>query len=148
MKKRIGIVGHGEDKFTEKGKQLAIDVIMGLLSDYPTPTLISGHSPVGGVDIWAEELAKKLECPAELKIPKQHKWNAEYGYKQRNIDIAKASDEVHVIVVDKYPLNYKGMSFNKCYHCGSNKHIKSGGCWTGHFAINLGKKVYWHIIKN
>ncbi len=153
MKIYIRIVGHGKDKFTEKGKEEAKYLIASILFDkfydYKEDiVIVSGHSPVGGIDIWAEEIAKKGKFKLDLKIPKQHKWNAEYGYKQRNIDIAKCSNEVHVILVDKYPPNYKGMRFNKCYHCGTNKHIKSGGCWTGHCAINLGKKVYWHIIKN
>jgi hypothetical protein len=84
----------------------------------------------------------------DLKIPEQHTWDAKYGYKQRNLDIAKDSDEIHVILVDKYPPNYTGMRFNICYHCKVNTHIKSGGCWAGIQAKRLGKPVYWHIIKN
>ncbi len=146
---KIGIVGHGEDKFTFKGKCKALALIRQILGDnFSLPTLVSGHSPIGGIDIWAEEIADYFECPKDLKIPKQHTWDAEYGYKQRNIDIAKTSDEVHVILVDKYPPNYKGMKFKQCYHCFTDTHIKSGGCWTGKQAQKLGKKVYWHIIKN
>ena len=84
----------------------------------------------------------------DIKFPRQLKWNAEYGYKQRNIDIAKSSDVLYVIVVDKYPEGYKGMRFEKCYHCNMNDHVKSGGCWTGKVAMKLGKEVIWCKIKN
>lgn len=148
---KIGIVGSGADKFTLKSEIEAKKIISKLLISEPyieNPVLVSGHSPVGGIDIWAEEYANSIGIFSDLKIPKQHTWNAEYGYKQRNLDIAKDSDEVHVIVVDKYPKDYKGMRFDLCYHCKSKDHIKSGGCWTGLQAQKLGKKVYWHIIKN
>ncbi len=145
--KRIGIVGHGTDKFTAKSKDEAFKLITEILSSCNC-ILISGHSPVGGIDIWAEECAKRLDVPMELKIPKQRTWNAEYGFKQRNLDIAKYSDEVHVILVDKYPPDYRSTKFPKCYHCGTYDHVKSGACWTGKKAKELGKPVIVHIIKN
>ena len=145
---KIGIIGHGADKFAEASKIQADILIYNILANTESPTLISGHSPVGGIDIWSEDIAKQLNIPMDLKIPKQNKWDAEYGYKQRNLDIAKDSDELHIILINKYPPNYKGMKFNKCYHCHSTNHIKSGACWTGKQAQKLGKKVTWHIIKN
>ena len=49
---KIGIIGHGADKITEKGKQRAIDKIIYILSESMIAnnkqvTFISGHSPVG-----------------------------------------------------------------------------------------------------
>jgi hypothetical protein len=155
MNKYIGIIGHGADKFTYKTEQMARATIAHILRESlrnlpigEKLIFISGHSPVGGIDIWGEEIAKDCGFKLDLKIPKQHKWDAEYGYKQRNIDIAKSSDEVHVILVDKYPPNYKGMRFGSCYHCNTFDHVKSGACWTGKQAKKLGKKVIVHIIKN
>jgi len=148
---RIGIVGAGEDKFTKWGKERCLELIRQIFlghSYFSEDVLVSGHSPVGGVDIWAEEVAMSLHLAMDLRVPKQHKWNAEYGYKQRNIDIAKSSDRLYVITVDRYPEDYKGMRFKKCYHCNSVDHIKSGGCWTGKVAMKLGKEVYWCKIKN
>lgn len=150
---KIGIVGHGDDKFTPKSKQKACDFIRSVLSDlyegeHHPPVLVSGHSPVGGIDIFAEEIAKEMGLPMDLKIPKQKVWDAEYGYKQRNLDIARDSDKVYVILVDKYPPGYKGMRFDKCYHCHKTDHVKSGGCWTGLQAQKLGKQVQWVIIEN
>ena len=155
---KIGIVGHGADKFDERSKEDAKKAIKNILvygdsrifGKVPKAkdvVLVSGHSPVGGIDLWAEEEAKNLGYEMDLKIPKQHTWDAEYGYKQRNLDIARDSDEVWVILVDKYPQDYKGMRFAKCYHCNTSDHVKSGGCWTGKQAEKLGKKVFWHIIK-
>jgi hypothetical protein len=150
--RKIGIIGHGKDKFTEKSEQEAKIIISQLIKHYAylysDLIVISGRSPVGGIDIWAETYAKNTAVHTDIKVPKQHTWNSEYGYKQRNLDIAKDSDEVHIILVDRYPENYKGMKFKQCYHCKTNKHIKSGACWTGIQALKLGKKVFWHIIKN
>jgi hypothetical protein len=150
---RIGIVGHGSDKFTIESKQKAIDLITHIVEEsqhetQENPIIISGHSPVGGIDIWAEDVAQAYNLKTEIKVPLQNMWDAAYGYKQRNLDIARCSDVVHVILVDVLPPKYKGMRFNSCYHCNTNSHIKSGGCWTGLQAKKLGKPVHWHIIKN
>jgi hypothetical protein len=146
---KIGIIGRGADKFTKQAEEKAKLFISEILTKHcGNVVLISGHSPMGGIDIWAEEIANKLQIPTDIKNPKQHTWDAEYGYKQRNLDIAKDSDIVIIILVDKLPFNYKGMKFNKCYHCNSINHVKSGACWTGIQALKMGKKVDWYIIKN
>jgi hypothetical protein len=108
--------------------------------------MVSGHSPVGGIDIWAEEEALALGVALDLKVPTTHSWDPPggYGYKARNLDIARSSDVVHVIVVDEYPDSYRGRRFPLCYHCGTSDHIKSGGCWTGKKAT----RAEWHIIRN
>lgn len=148
-KMKIGIIGHGADKFTEKSAKEAKDLIHKIFREQrEMPTLVSGHSPVGGIDIYAEEIAKNLTLSLDLKIPKQKQWDAEYGFKQRNLDIARSSDILHVILVDKYPKDYKGRKFNKCYHCNSSDHVKSGACWTAKEAKKLNKEVIHHIIKN
>jgi len=152
---KIGIIGHGADKFTSRSKLVAIATIRfilhGKLKAIPLTDkiiVVSGHSPVGGIDIWAEEVALEHDFETDLKIPKQYKWDATYGFKQRNIDIAESSDELHVILVDKYPPNFKGFKFTKCYHCNSADHVKSGACWTARQARILDKTVIYHIIKN
>jgi hypothetical protein len=145
---KVGIIGHAENKFTIESEKSARKLIRNILAQYHNPILVSGHCPMGGIDIWAEEVAKDLGLQMDLKIPKQNRWDAEYGYKKRNIDIAKDSDILHIILVNGYPKEYKGMVFSKCYHCNSNSHIKSGACWTGKVAEKLGKGVIVHIIKN
>ena len=152
---KIGIIGHGTDKFTYQAELMAKATILYILKETLKKIpigekliFVSGHSPVGGIDIWAEEIAKKLDLDLDLKIPKQHIWDAEYGFKQRNIDIAKSSDETHIILVNKYPPNYKGRIFKTCYHCNTNNHIKSGACWTGNVAKKMGKKTIVHIIES
>jgi hypothetical protein len=145
---KVGIIGHGTDKFTADGVTKAKEIIYSILNNKDVSAMISGHSPVGGIDIWAEEIACRLNVPLELKIPKQRRWNAEYGYKQRNLDIAKCSDVLYVILVVKYPSYYKGMKFNMCYHCGTSEHVKSGACWTAKQARKLGKKVIYYLVEN
>jgi len=149
----IGIVGHGKNKFTSKSEDTAKRLIKKILTDglvtHGNITLCSGHSPVGGIDIWAEEIAIEMEIPIDIKSPKTFTWNGNYGYKERNIDIANTSDEVHCILVSTYPPGYKGMKFKSCYHCDKHQekiptHVKSGGCWT----TWRSKNPIFHVIKN
>lgn len=143
---KIGIVGNGADKFTDIGAKRAQKRIRQILLEHPGATVVSGHSPLGGVDIWAEEIAAELGYPTDIKTPEVHQWNPDgYGYKARNLDIAK-SDIVHVIVADEYPFEYEGRRFKSCYHCKDRRdyHVKSGGCWTG-LKADLAS---WHIIQN
>lgn len=145
----IGIVGSGADKFTPETRSMAKKLIYGILHAYQRqgyePVAVSGHSPVGGIDIWTEDMADMLGIEKRIYPPKVQRW--EGGYKQRNMLIAK-SNIVHVIVVDKYPESYTGRKFNLCYHCDTADHIKSGGCWTGKRAIEYGNEAQWHVLKN
>jgi hypothetical protein len=167
-----GIVGAGQDKFTPKGEEraklllegiLAGLVILGKLTDEKV-VIRSGHSIMKGIDIWAEEKAKKAGIETDIKWPKtfdgrledethRSSWSAPYGYKARNLDIA-ASEEVYIIVADTYPPNFpekeKTLRDGKqyCYHCNKYDHVKSGGCYTGKEALKLGNNATWHIVPN
>lgn len=155
---RVGIVGNGSDKFTPQGEAGARELIRAILLEggpyVEDIVMVSGHSPVGGIDIWAEEVATELGIRLDLKIPEIHQWNPPggYGYKARNLDIAQA-DIVHVILADEYPEDYEGRRFAVCYHHRNGEgaprvtpenHVKSGGCWTGKKANN----AIWHVIQN
>jgi hypothetical protein len=121
---------------------------MSILEEAPEDAIIvSGHSPVGGIDIWAEQGAVGLGMETDIKAPRQQSWGGEYGYRARNLDIA-ASDIVHVIVADVLPEDYTGRRFKLCYHCKTDDHVKSGGCWTGKKALAAGNLAEWHIINN
>jgi len=146
---RVGIVGNGEDKFTELGKARAKFEICRIIASFSSATIVSGHSKMGGVDIWTEEIAKQCgrELDLDIKAPEEESWDGKYGYKARNTDIAK-SDIVFVILADRYPENYKGRRFKDCYHCHTDSHVKSGACWTGKKAIEFGNQARWIIIKN
>ena len=151
---RIGIIGHAADKFTPETEKEAKQIIKSLLEDAKSKgetILISGHCHLGGVDIFAEEEAIRQNIPMELKIPKTLSWGAKYGFRARNIDIAKCSDTLHIIAVAKYRDDYRGSRFKTCYHCKNGKgtlvpHIKGGACWTALRAQEMGKNVVWHII--
>jgi hypothetical protein len=151
----IGFVGNGDDKFTQLGQNRAQEVIRNAFFTYDPDRVVSGHSPVGGIDIWAENLALINGIGTDIKTPEVHQWNPEgqYGYKARNLDIARASDILYVILANEYPPEYKGRKFAECYHCksigrNSTDHVKSGGCWTGKKALEMGKDVRWIIIEN
>ena len=145
---KIGIVGSGADKFTPRLERQAKQLLREILSE-PGAVLVSGHSPVGGIDIWAEEISRELGLPEPIiHAPEVNQWNppGRYGYKARNLDIARDSDVLHVIVVTSYPPDYQGMRFSACYHCKTDTHVKSGGCWTGKQAEKMGRKVIWHVL--
>lgn len=145
---KVGIIGSGQDKFTPPQVEQVRDLIRRLLLSIPGAVVVSGHSPVGGVDIWAEAIGNELGFPLDLKVPRQHSWGGEYGYRARNLDIAQSSDEVHVIVAESYPAGYNGRKFRGCYHCHGLRppHVKSGACWTAIQAERLGRRTVWHIV--
>lgn len=133
-------MGSEKAKFTEVTELAAKQLIRTILQ--PGDILSSGHCHLGGIDIWAEEIAKEEGCYDENYIfpPKILRWSG--GFRERNLKIARNSEEVHNITVSEYPSDYKGMRFKKCYHCDTTEHVKSGGCWTA----KKSKRAYWHVI--
>jgi len=175
--KVIAIIGNGKDKFTSEQAVFAKMLIRELLTQPSEEkiALTSGHSIMGGVDIWAEEIAKEVGAYDESfifipqteqwndmciaptptqKLPKNHKcWDKCYanyhwldGYQSRNQKIAEAANIVYVIVSAQYPSNYLDKKYSLCYHCKKTDHVKSGACWTAKYAEKLGKRAIWHII--
>jgi len=140
----IGIVGSEAAKFTSETEQKAKDTIRSILSVPGVTGVSSGHSPLGGIDIWTEEIGAELGLPLHIFPPKDFSWAS--GYKPRNIQIARKSDVLHCITVKQLPADYKGMRFPFCYHCGTNDHVKSGGCWTVMQGTRLGKPGFWHVL--
>lgn len=121
---------HAQDKFTSHTEQLARDAISEIISFYKPTRVISGGCHLGGVDIWAEEIASSLNIPTSIYLPKSLSWSE--GYKPRNLLIASRSHLVVCVVVRDYPAEYLGMRFPLCYHCRERNppHVKSGGCFT------------------
>lgn len=144
---KIGIVGHEAAKFTATQQQSARELIHALLS-LDDCILVSGRCHLGGIDVWAEEIADALNREKQIYPPATRRWHN--GYKPRNIQIAKHSDIVHVIVVAQLPDNYTGLRFlDGCYHCNAARpaHVKSGACWTANYAkTHFGKAAIWHIL--
>lgn len=150
--RRVGIVGAEASKFLPVAEEAAKRLILRLLQPEDI-TLVSGGCHLGGIDIWAEEIAVALSRPKIIHRPRVREWTR--GYKPRNLKIARDADIVHNIVAQEYPPTYKGMHFEICYHCAKRgrergvtwiPHVKSGGCWTAMQAENAGKQVWWHIV--
>lgn len=142
----VGIVGHEAAKFTSYTEREARRIIAGLL-DGENTVLVSGRSPLGGVDVWAEEVAEALQRRTVIFPPTARQWEGAGGFKERNQQIADASHELHCIVVAQLPPEYRGMRFPKCYHCDTDEHVKSGGCWTVRRGMAQGKPGHWHVIR-
>ena len=132
---RIGIVGSEASKFTPDAEQRARIVIRHCLR--PGDVVVSGGCHLGGIDKWAIEEAQALGLEWVEHLPAKRQW--EDGYRERNLAIANDSDRVVCITVRRLPDNYTGMRFSKCYHCNTDQHVKSGGCWTVKQALRLGK---------
>lgn len=140
-----GIVGNEAAKFTVFTEMAAKGIIREILS-HPGDVLVSGHCHLGGIDIWAEEIADELGRPKIIYEPENLRWQPR-GYKDRNLSIAGTSHTVHNIVAAEYPPDYRGgMIFDHCYHCNSYDHVKSGGCWTAWKAVGKGKEAILYII--
>lgn len=142
---KIGIVGSEAAKFTRDTEQLAREEIRRLLTD--ADLVISGRSPLGGIDYWAIEEAQWRGVPTLEFPPKTPRWHD--GYRPRNLQIARASDKVVCITLKCLPPEYRGMRFPRgCYHCGTpaDDHVKSGGCWTMKQAAKAGKFTQLVVI--
>lgn len=153
----LGIVGHAQDKFTPETEELARSVIRGAIRYYKPIQVVSGACPLGGIDDWAIQEAKKMGVGTEEFAPSVHRWEGtaeEPGYHQRNMTIAERSDVVISLVLSEFPPNFKGRKFTFCYHHRDEKmwhethpHIKSGGCWTAAYARKIGKVGKTIILK-
>ncbi len=140
----LGIVGHEGAKFTTLQRMRVQELIASIIQAAPYPIVISGECPLGGIDIWAMEMALTMGVPYIGYPPAESNW--ERGFKPRNILIAEASEVVHNIVVRTLPDTYRGRRFEKCYHCHTSDHVKSGGCWTAKYAQSIGREAIWHVI--
>lgn len=134
----VGIVGSEAAKFTPVTEELGKNVITDLLMAPGVVGACSGACHLGGIDIWTEEIAFFLNLPFVAFPPKTRRWAG--GYRERNMEIAVYSKRVTCITLRTLPKEYKGMRFDYCYHCGTNEHVKSGGCWTVKYAKSIGKQ--------
>ena len=150
MTNKVGIVGSEAKKFTPETEAEARREIRRLIEG--ADLVISGHSPLGGIDWWAIEEAKRAGIPTQEYPAGVHTWESVKGvdgFKARNLKIARNSDKVACIVVKTLPPSYKGMEFpNGCYHHTppAHDHIKSGGCWTMKQAAIAGKTTELVIV--
>src|SRR5271156_2442415 len=142
----IGIVGAEEAKFSVLGKERACEIIRRLLTVPGVESIISGGCHLGGIDKWAAEIGMELELNVTEYLPKTLTWTE--GYKPRNLLIAGRADVTHCIAVKQYLPEYRGMRFKMCYHCGTDDHVKSGGCYTTKQAIRLGKTGKLWVVDN
>jgi cell division ATPase FtsA len=93
---RIGIVGHAADKFTAETEAKARSIIQMIIDkerinqlsfvDPPGIVVVSGGCHLGGIDIWAEEVADELGVPKDIKRPTRLTWSGPGGFKERNLE--------------------------------------------------------------
>jgi hypothetical protein len=139
---KLGIVGSEAAKFTQDTERAARMALRSMIKQCGANLVISGHSPLGGIDWWAIEEANALGVPTREYEPRVMAWAAPGGFRTRNLKIALDSDIVACITLKELPPGYTGMRFPEgCYHCKTppEDHVKSGGCWTLKQARRQGK---------
>ena len=143
----IGIVGNEAAKFTPETEAKARAYIHWMLTQPGVTDFTSGGCHLGGIDIWAEEEARRLGLTCHIYLPKQLAWTY---YRDRNLRIARKCDHLYNISLARYPQHFpQWKRFDSCYHCPADKqnHVKSGGCWTLKQALKFGKTGELVIIK-
>lgn len=98
---RIVIVGAEEKYWGGIAKIKAQNVIFELLSELKPDTLISGHCPAGGVDIWAEGYAYILGIRTEIYKPETMQWHGisgKRGFRDRNLQIASSDFDAFYVI--------------------------------------------------
>ncbi len=135
---RLGIVGNGAAMFTDATEAMARKYIEEAIVAHGATTVVSGRCHLGGVDIWAEDAARELGLELITHEPTQLCWPGKSGFRDRNLKIARGSDHVLCVTVDRSPQHahkmYNGPK--SCHHCdrpsrgGVPPHVPSGGCWT------------------
>lgn len=147
---KLGIVGSEAAKFTQVTERAARMAIRSMFKEFEPRLVISGRSPLGGIDWWAIEEAEWQGITTREYQPKVFSWSAPGGFRDRNLDIARNSDVVACITVRELPPGYQGMRFpGGCYHCGTRAedHVKSGGCWTAKAARGMGHRSVLVVIE-
>lgn len=91
----LGIVGHAQEKFNSITEDYARSCIQQLFYTHEPKLVVSGGCHLGGVDKFAIEEAENIGIPWKEFLPKTLTWSG--GYKERNIEIAKASDSVRQV---------------------------------------------------
>lgn len=143
----VGIVGVEQAKFTPETEARARAYIRRLIEHPDCTGVTSGECHLGGVDIFAHEIADEVGKPFIPHPPAVLTWKGargQDGFEARNLKIARDADLLVCITVKTLPETYDGMRFpGGCYHCKTplESHIKSGGCWTMHQAAKLGKRT-------
>jgi hypothetical protein len=167
---KVAIVGPQEDKWLPEQKVRVKQAITTILYQYQFEKeliMVSGGCPLGGVDIWAEEVAKERGVNTDIFKPDINQWEdkIEYenfpmydgkavdyevifkGFKSRNIAIAKNCDVLYCIVPKVLSVTTDKSTHKYCKHCNSFNHPNNGGCWTMKFAKKIGKETHLVIVE-
>ena len=114
---KIGIVGSSKANI-----QHATTCAMNIMMQYTEDTeFVSGGAD--GVDKAVEDACFILSRKITIFKPQNNQWEP-HGYRERNWKISQYCDEVICIALPS-----KGDG-TYCYHCGSEKHERTGGCYT------------------
>lgn len=131
----LAIVGTSKE-LDDIDKTNIYDIITGELWREPKWTdIITGDA--SGVDEMVRNMSIML--PGTLTVYKalDKTWDGEWGFKKRNMAIAKQCDELICFTTKTIT--------RKCYHCNLD-HQRTGGCWTMKYAKSLGKRTRLYVV--
>ncbi|TLX65899.1 MAG: hypothetical protein E6L03_10495 [Thaumarchaeota archaeon] len=162
---KIAIVGASQEKWNRMEEVQVRHYIRNILDYTDPPILVSGGSPKGGVDIWAEETADimylvklifkpeveqwedkvtdndGLEFHGKVEDPVEQQLFIRKGFKSRNIQIAEACDILYCFSPGSKTLPQYGVKNARL------EEVWNGGIWTANYAEKLGKKVVRIVVK-
>lgn len=131
---KVAIVGTSQN-LTENEERDARQLCAIILKEHDNPTLISGGAK--GIDFIAYEVARGLGLSITIYDPKTTDW---FGYRERNLRIAKECDELYCITTNVHD--------EWCYHHGkSQDHQRTAGCWTLREAARINKPCKLFVIR-
>ena len=123
---KVAIVGADGRYWRPEDVPFVKALIRYILKAMDADVLISGRCPLGGVDVWAEEVADEMGLEKLIFPPEGRGWRY---YHERNLKIARECD----VIFDIEPEDRRG---------------NSGGAWTARQAAKMGKLAIKVIVGN
>jgi len=132
----LGIVGTSKQLSESEENDMRQSIVATLNRYDKKDTLVISGGAIG-VDSLAIEIAQKQGFATKEYRPHQpENWES---YKTRNIEIAKASDEIYCFTIP--------VRNSKCYHHKPiEDHEKTAGCWTLNRAKELNKTTVLVVV--
>lgn len=124
IKEILGIVGSSKATDLEHYK-----FVENLINEiYDNTIIVTGDAD--GIDLCVRLVCQKYNLSHTVIYSKTKDWD---GFKKRNEVIAKYCDRVISIALP--------LTKTPCYHCNSNTHEKTAGCYTGKINGNYEVKI-------
>ena len=125
----VGILGIRGKYLSNEERDKAMQTIVSLTEKYDNPTLLTVHSPNGGINALVEMYAQINQ------INHQYYSYGEsvFDWKEANLQLAEDCDVIFSISTK--------IKKKKCHHCLDHTHEATGACYPLKLAKQMGKKT-------